>query len=120
MILAPAAKGKLARKGGSPAVGAGVYNTNDLPAINPLDTLLQKGPAMKTPVEVRLPSDENEGWLSALLTDERSFGHPVVLLEGESHARSPIEVFLLRATSDTDEVLLEEARRAGYIVAHAS
>jgi hypothetical protein len=79
---------------------------------------MQKGPAMKTPVEVRLPSDES--WLSALLTDERSFGHPVVLLEGESHPRSPIEVYLVRATPDTDEVLLEDARRAGYIIAHAS
>jgi hypothetical protein len=73
---------------------------------------------MKTPVEVRLP--RISGWLSALLTDERSFGHPVILLEGEDHPRSPIEVYSLRATEDTDEVLLEDARRAGYIITHTT
>ena len=49
---------------------------------------------MKTPVEVRLPQDHD--WLPALLTDERSFGHPVVILNGESQTRSPVEVFLIR------------------------
>ncbi len=71
---------------------------------------------MKTPVEVRLPQDED--WLPALLTDERSFGHPVVILNGESQTRSPVEVFLLRATQDTDEILLEDARQAGYVISH--
>jgi len=71
---------------------------------------------MKTPVEVRLPQDHD--WLPALLTDERSFGHPVVILNGESQTRSPVEVFLIRATQDTDEILLEDARQAGYVVSH--
>jgi hypothetical protein len=72
---------------------------------------------MNTPVEVRLPGDS--AWISALLTDERSFGHPVILLEGESHPRSPIEVYTIRAVIGTDDMLLEDARRAGYVIAHA-
>ncbi|MCH5378210.1 MAG: hypothetical protein JJ992_30000 [Planctomycetes bacterium] len=71
---------------------------------------------MKTPVEVRLPKDED--WLPAVLTDERSFGHAVVVLQGESQTRSPVEVFLIRATQDTDELLLEDARQAGYVISH--
>jgi hypothetical protein len=76
-----------------------------------------KDSAMKTPVEVRLPG--NTIWFSGLLTDERSFGHPVILLEGESHPRSPIEVYSIRPVMGTDDMLMEDARRAGYIITHA-
>jgi hypothetical protein len=71
---------------------------------------------MNTPVEVRLPGDS--AWIPAQLTDERSFGHTVVLLDGESHPRSPIEVYTVRPVIGTDVLLLEDARRAGYVIVH--
>lgn len=72
---------------------------------------------MKTKVEVRLPQDED--WMPALLTDERNYKHPVVILEGESMTRGPVEILLLRGIhGSTDEVLLEAARHAGFSIAH--
>ena len=71
---------------------------------------------MRTLIEVCLPGRED--WLSAELTDERSYGHPVVIVQGETLPRSPIEVYLIRAVHGTDDVLLEEARQAGYIILH--
>jgi hypothetical protein len=71
---------------------------------------------MWTHVEARLP--QHEQWLPARLTDERCYGHPVVILEGESISRSPIELFMVRPVSGTDEILLEGARHAGYVVLH--
>lgn len=72
---------------------------------------------MWTQIEVRLP--QHEDWLPARLTDERSYGHPVVIVEGESMTRSPIEVFMVRPIIGTDEILLEGARHAGYVIHHA-
>ena len=69
---------------------------------------------MKTPVEVRLPG--NTAWFSGLLTDERSFGHPVILLEGESHPRSPIEVYTIRPVMGTDDMLMEDEVLPGFRV----
>ncbi len=71
---------------------------------------------MRTLLEVRLPGCED--WLPAELTDERSYGHPVVIVRGETIPRSPIEVYMIRAVHGTNDVLLEEARQAGYIVLH--
>jgi hypothetical protein len=70
---------------------------------------------MKTQVEVRLPGEN--AWVSALLTDERSFGHPVVVMEGERCSRSPLEVFLIRPIDGSDDMLVEQARQAGYAIA---
>ena len=70
---------------------------------------------MRTLIEACM-SDQGP-WVPAQLTDERSYyGHPVAIVEGETLPRSPIEVFMIRAVRGTDDVLLEEARQAGYVV----
>jgi hypothetical protein len=72
---------------------------------------------MRTPVEVKL--NERAPWVHGELTDERGYGHPVVVLKGERVVRGTLEVMLLRPLVGTDVELLEAAEKAGYVVLHA-
>jgi hypothetical protein len=58
-------------------------------------------------------------WISAELTDDRGYGHPVVQLQGERMVRGTTEVVFIRPVAGTNQDLLDLAHLAGYEVQHA-
>jgi len=69
---------------------------------------------MRTNVEVQLSF--GGCWRAAELTDERQYGHPVIVLEGEHEVRGPAEVLFIRALVGSEQELLDAAKLAGYEV----
>ena len=69
---------------------------------------------MKTHVEVEL--NFGAPWHSAELTDERGYGHPVIVVDGEHQVRGTAEVMFIRPQTGTDRSMLDAARSAGYTV----
>lgn len=69
---------------------------------------------MTTNVEVQLSFGGR--WQHAELTDERHYGHPVIVLDGEHEARGPAEVLFIRSLIGSDQDMLDAAKLAGYSV----
>lgn len=69
---------------------------------------------MTTNVEVQLGFGGR--WQPAELTDERHYGHPVIVLQGEHEVRGATEVLFIRPVVGSDRKLLDAAGLAGYCV----
>lgn len=67
---------------------------------------------MRTNVEVQLSFGGR--WRPAELTDERQYGHPVIVLDGEHEVRGPAEVLFIRPLIGSEQELLDSAKLAGF------